>query len=102
MAHQLADVDDVCAVREHVVDLGANDVETLLVSWLGELIYLGERDDVVFTEIEPQTVTHTGLRATVRGGPAVERRRIIKAVTFSDLEVRRTAVGYTTVIVFDV
>ncbi len=102
LAWLLAESGTVPPMAEVPLELTAYDVETLLVSWLGELLYLNERDDVVFTDFDLQEVTPTRLRGTARGGPARETRRHIKAVTFSEMEIRRTGAGYETTIVFDV
>ena len=102
MAHQLADVDAVEPVIEEAIGLTAYDAETLLVAWLGELLYLGERDCCVFVSFDMRETTHQGLRAMARGGPVREYRRYIKAVTFNDLAIRPTDEGYEAVVVFDV
>ena len=86
----------------HSIELEAYDAETLLVAWLGELLYLGERDDCILAEFDMLEVAPTRLRATARGWPVRERGRHIKAVTFSELEIARTGAGYETTIVFDV
>lgn len=102
MACQLADVGDVQLTVQHSVALEAYDVETLLVAWLGELLYLGERDGCVFVEFDVSEIGPTRLVAQVRGGVAHTHRSHIKAVTFSGLEIRQTGDGYETTIVFDV
>ncbi len=102
MACQIAEPTTIPLTVEHQVHLEAPDVETLLVSWLGELLYLGERDECVFTCFEMHTVTPTQLQAHAQGGPATEYLVHIKAVTFSELKIVPTATGYETTIVFDV
>ncbi len=102
MACQLANPDTVIRTVEHTIELEAYDVETLLVAWLSELLYLDERDGCIFTDFDILEIAPTRLRAIARGGPAQERRRHIKAVTFSDLNIARTDEGYETTIVFDV
>jgi SHS2 domain-containing protein len=102
MACQVADVGDVKPTVEHVVELEAYDAETLLVAWLGELLYLSERDGCVFTDFDVGEIAPTRLRVVVRGGAVKEYRRHIKAVTFGGLEIRPTSKGYETTIVFDV
>ena len=102
MACQMADLDAVNQEVEHLIELEAYDAETLLVSWLGELLYVSERDGCVFTDFDVLEVTPTRLRAVVRGGPVRERRQHIKAATFSDLKIVRTGEGYEATIVFDV
>ncbi len=102
MACQLADPGAVEQSNEQHIELDAYDTETLLVSWLEELLYLGERDECVFCDFDMQQVTPTQLRATARGGPVEEFGAHIKAVTFNELEVVRSGAGYETSIVFDV
>ena len=87
----------------HVVALEAYDLETLLVDWLGELLYLSEFKKVCYTTFEIDQLEPTHLRATVRGLTNHVAQKGIKAVTFSDLEVTRQADGhYETRITFDV
>ncbi len=102
MACQLADVEDVELTTERRLELQAEDVEMLLVEWLSELLYLGEREDVVFVAFDVSEVTPQELHAVARGGPIVEHQAHIKAVTFSELDVRRIDDRYETIIVFDV
>jgi len=102
MACQLADPDDVPLTVERSVELEAYDVETLLVAWLGELLYLGERDECVFAVFDVLKIVPTRLRAVAQGGAVREYRGHIKAVTFNELEIRHTEAGYETTIVFDV
>ena len=102
MACQLADPDAVKQTNEHQIELDAYDTETLLVSWLEELLYLGEREECVFSDFDVLHITPTQLRATVRGGPVEEHGAHIKAVTFNELEIVRTDAGYETTVVFDV
>jgi len=87
---------------ERTIELTAYDAETLLVTWLGELLYLSEREACVFSEFDMVEVTANRLQAIVRGGPAPAHRRHIKAVTFNDLDIVHTDAGYETTIVFDV
>ncbi len=102
MACQLAEPGAVGRSNVQRLELNAYDAETLLVSWLEELLYLGERDECVFFDFDMQQVTRTRLRATARGGPVEEFGAHIKAVTFNELEVVRSSTGFETGIVFDV
>ncbi len=102
LAWLMADPETVRPEKEVSLDLSAPDAETLLVTWLGELIYLNERDGLVFTEFDLEEVTPTHLRGVARGGRPGEIRRFVKAATFSGLAVRPTARGLETTITFDV
>lgn len=102
MACQLADVDDVHPDTDQTIEFEADDVELLLVEWLSELLYLGERDGLVFTEFDMICVSENALRGVARGGFVKEFTHHIKAVTFSELNVEHLGDEYTTTIVFDV
>ena len=102
MACQLANSTDVARTVMREIELTEDDGETLLVAWLSELLYLGERDECVFVGFDVREIGAGRLRAVVWGGPVGEYRRYIKAVTFSDLAIQRTENGYEAVVVFDV
>ena len=78
------------------------DAETLLVTWLGELLFWNEQEGLIFTEFDLEEVTPTYLKGKARGGVPSEHRRHIKAVTFHNLDIRPTERGWETTIVFDV
>jgi SHS2 domain-containing protein len=102
MAAQIAKAQDVAPTVEEWIELEAEDAETLLVSWLGELLFLGERHRCVFTDFDMTEVTETRLEARARGGTAGERLGHIKAVTFSELKIAQSEEGFETTVVFDV
>ena len=102
MAWLLADPAKVEVTTEESIELEAYDAETLLVSWLGELLYLHEREEVLFTEFDLEEVTETHLRGVARGGPMDEPRHSIKAVTFSEMDIQPSDRGLETNVVFDV
>lgn len=102
MANQLALPRDADPTVIENVELRAQDAETLLVAWLGELLYLGERNDCIFTDFELQRISETGLRARVCGRPIAEHVGHIKAVTFNELEIVRSDEGFEATVVFDV
>ncbi|MGC9469711.1 MAG: archease [Anaerolineae bacterium] len=86
----------------HKLELSAPDVETLLVDWLNELLYLHETRRRIFTEYRFEAISRSHLRATAEAYPIREYRTHIKAATFHCLEVEAEVGGYRTDIVFDV
>jgi len=78
------------------------DRETLLVNWLNELLYLQETQHETYSRFEIMEISDTHLRARVHGRPHGHEGRLIKAVTFHDLEVRRSEGGWEATIVMDV
>lgn len=102
MASQLTDVEEISPTDEEKIALEAEDVEILLVDWLSELLYRGERKNHVYIEFEIQKVTERELQAVARGGTVETHHTHIKAVTFNELEIVQTEKGYETTVVFDV
>ncbi len=84
------------------LQLEALDAESLLVEWLSELAYLAESEMLVFDEFELQDVSPTHVRATLWGRRAVRLEGDVKAVTYHNLEVVRTAKGLSATVVLDV
>jgi SHS2 domain-containing protein len=84
------------------LELEAMDAETLLVDWLSELAYWAESEGLVFRQFDLSQVCERHMSATLTGGHADELLKHIKAVTYHDLEIVRTARGLTATVVFDV
>lgn len=82
-------------------EIAARDQETLLVTFLSELLYFTQRDDVAFDQFDLVQVGER-LMAEVEGAPIESIAKEIKAVTYHNLAVRETARGLETTIVFDV
>ncbi len=89
------------AVRREF-ELQAIDVETLLIDWLNALLYEHEMRGEVYNRFEVREAMPQHLAATVFGTNNIKPHRLIKAVTFHDLQVEQTPDGYTAKIVFDV
>jgi SHS2 domain-containing protein len=83
------------------ISLHAPDLETLMVDWLGELLYLVERHQRGWTVHDVRVDQAGELTAVVRCSPCARPQREFKAVTFSGLCIVATAKGYETVIVLD-
>jgi SHS2 domain-containing protein len=84
------------------VRLSAPDIETLLVDWLAELAFLLEMNREMAGEIDFPVLQPTNLVAHLQTGPATGVTKLIKAVTYNDLEVQSSTDGYEATIVFDV
>jgi len=84
------------------VELSAEDHESLLVAWLQELLYFTESEGLVFGEFKVELLDPPQLIAEVAGEQAGRLDKVIKAVTYHNLNIRRTPEAYETTIVFDV
>lgn len=87
-------------VRE--IALESVDLESLLVDWLNELIYLHEVEGETYAEFRVIALTPTALTATVTGGATTRKLKTIKAATYHDLTITETESGAEAHIVFDV
>ncbi|RKY42394.1 MAG: archease [Candidatus Makaraimicrobium thalassicum] len=95
------------ALEEAVkVAVEAPDTESLLVSWLNELLYISYSRDALFSWFHVLTLEGNRLTAEAKGqrlkGETNRLRSEIKAATYHDLEIKRTGSGYEVTVVFDV
>lgn len=87
--------------------LEAPEPERLLVRFLSELLHFAESKRVAFDEValtlsEAANGASLGLSAVLSGRKIVAQDKEIKAVTFHNLLIRKTAGGFAVNIVFDV
>ncbi len=99
----IADLAGVKAVGEVEVRLTADDMPTLLLRWLLELLYLHETQHFLFSAFEVD-IHGTSLQARA-GGEAIDKKRhelklVIKAVTRHGLMV--DAKGGVAQVIFDI
>ena len=88
--------------KQESISLKASDLETLLVSWLEELIFSIEVNHVGFQNCQVEINEELELLAKVDLVPIKRLQRLIKAVTYHNLSIQMVEQGYETVIVFDV
>jgi len=73
----------------------------LLVRFLSELLFLGEKDGLAFDSFDLQ-VKGEALHAALSGAPVAAQDKEIKAVTYHKLAIRQTQDGLAVNLVFDV
>ncbi len=100
MFEVMTDVTRVEPVGEYKVSVNAENLEDLLVDWLGELLFLHETQDVLLSEFDVK-IDNLSLDAKVRG-EALNRekhelRDDVKAITYHMLEVNEKE-GYVKVL----
>ena len=75
------------------MEVHAPDIESLLVSWLNELVYVFDVDHFIFKRFDVKELTDTGLKATGYGekyDPARHHLKTgVKSATYHMLEVNR-------------
>jgi SHS2 domain-containing protein len=84
----------------------APDTESLLVSYLSELVFFAEKDHLAFDRFELSLDLENNqpchLSASMHGAPILSMDKSIKAVTYHNLHIQQTARGVEVEIVFDV
>jgi SHS2 domain-containing protein len=77
------------------------DEESLLVAFLSELVYYAEQENLGFDDFDIQ-INDGRLKAELGGAPLQSMDKAIKAVTWHNLNITKTARGLEVEIVFDV
>ena len=78
------------------------DAESLLVTFLEELLYLTESEGLIFDQFDISEIKETKINAMMEGVALRSIEKEIKAVTFHNLEIKETERGLEVEIVFDV
>jgi SHS2 domain-containing protein len=90
------------AEKTVAVELETMDAEELLVEWLNELAFWAEMEMLIFHRFDLHEVSPTYLKASISGSKVRQLEKHIKAVTYHNLEIVRTAAGLSAIVVFDV
>jgi len=102
----LADLEGITDDLTEKFDLKAANPEELLIAWLDELLYRFYTKQIILSEFNIEEITDKSLKATAYGRSVMaNRNRLkteIKAATYADLAIKKTADGYSVEIIFDV
>jgi len=93
------DADGEHVWREVAVD--GCERATLLLTWLDELVFLAETEDLVPEEVGRIELSDRGLVASVRGHRG-SPRHLVKGATYHRLAFERSSCGYRARVVLDV
>ena len=85
----------------HAFEAEAPDAESLLVTFLSELVYYQEQENIAFDDFDLKVATQW-LKVEMEGTEIASIDKAIKAVTYHNLKIERTDRGLETTIVFDV
>lgn len=91
------------------IEIKSTDIESLLVDWLSELLFLFETDFIIFGKFKVESIIKTeegfSLKAYASGEPVDLSRHSfethVKAVTLHELEVRKDD-GFSVQVVVDI
>lgn len=101
---QMVEGSERSACDVETIELAAKDLESLLFSWLAEIIYRSDANDKIYDRVEINNLSTKPvyLRAVIGGCIVTQKKMDIKAVTYHNLKINQTATGYEATIVFDI
>jgi SHS2 domain-containing protein len=110
MFNVIIDTGKVSGETAREVFLKSPDLESLLVDWLSELLYLFEVDEIVFWKFQVNEIRHEGSGYSITARASGEKfypeshpfETEIKAVTYNQLEIEKTADGWKAQVVVDI
>lgn len=102
----LTELDKVKVKESLGVEIEGKSTDELLADWLRNLLYKLNGEGYLLREFNIEEISKKGLKAKVRGEKLNLSRHTlkteIKAVTYHQLEVKKTAKGWEAQIIFDV
>lgn len=102
----LADPGPVKARQKRSIQCRGQDWPDLMVNWLRELLYLWSGEQLLVKTVVIDNLREYAISATVEVDPYDPSRHVIKeeikAVTYHQIDVRKTSTGWESKIIFDV
>ncbi|RJR31590.1 archease [Candidatus Parcubacteria bacterium] len=83
------------------IKLKADNIESLLVDWLSELLYFSDAENLMAVKYDFVKLSFKELTAKVNFIKA-QAKDDIKAVTYHDLSVKKISAGWEAIVVFDI
>jgi len=88
------------------LEVSSEDIDSLLVEWLNELIYLFDAKHILFSRFDIKSLTHNELKATCYGegfDPMKHKIKMgVKAATYHMLKLDKNGDGCKAQIIFDI
>ncbi len=110
MFNVIIDTEKVSGDTAREICLKSPDLESLLVDWLSELLYLFEVDEIVFRKFRVEKIREEKGEYSITAQALGEKYSLeslpfeteIKAVTYNQLEITKTADGWKAQVVVDI
>lgn len=103
--HVITDPSKVQEKVDREIALSYRDLETLMVDWLGELLYVHDVENLLLRRFQVQGIGDGRFEARAWGEVFQDGRHVIrtevKAVTFHQLEVKQECNGWRARVILD-
>lgn len=93
------DLDSPCVEKNFILD--AVDLESLLVTFLSELLFYYETEEILFPSMDLR-IHQNQLQAKLSGRRIISFGVEIKAVTYHQMKIEQRPEGLSVIVVFDV
>ncbi len=84
------------------INIKSKDLESLLINFLSEALYLSDVNNEVYFEAEFKILTDKKLKGKIKGKKFNSLQTEIKAVTWHDLEVKKIDDQWQAIVLFDI
>jgi len=84
------------------IKVSADNIESLLIAWLSELLYIVDSKKIAIYALEIIKLTDKQLEARVLGDKITKTLAFIKAATYNQLEIKKEKDHWKARIIFDV
>jgi SHS2 domain-containing protein len=109
MFNVIIDTEKVSGDLKKEIFLNSADLEALLVDWLSELLYLFEVEEIIFRDFRVENIKEDNGKYSIRALASGEKyypeshpfETEIKAVTYSQLELKKIPEGWRAQVVVD-
>ncbi|NVL90472.1 MAG: archease [Desulfobacterales bacterium] len=102
----LVSLESIKEREERSIEVEADALDDLMVSWLGELLYLYDTEGLLFKGFQVKQIENNRLEANVRGEildlARHEIKTEIKAVTYHQLYVKKIGGTWEARVIFDI
>lgn len=106
MMHLMFELEEIAAEERVRLEAGGRDPASLLVAWLGEILFRVEAEGWAFSDFDVTGLSETRVEGWGYGEPIDPRRHElkaeIKAPTYHMLELREEGGRWTAQVVFDI
>jgi SHS2 domain-containing protein len=102
----ITELDNIQENLQRDIEISSQDIESLLVEWLNELLYIFDVDHIVFKRFEFAELNKRALKVRCFGDKInpeqQEIKREVKAATYHMLSINRENDGYRAQVIFDI
>jgi len=84
------------------VEISSLDQKSLLIDWLNEILFKSDTNGKVYTDFNIKTLLEKKLIAKIAGQKVSQKQIDIKAATYHNLEIKKTADLWQATVIFDI